>query len=198
MSRNFRDSSDYRPFSRKFLPWKIPNSKFAKVFVAKLQKVFRLPSSFSFNFFLFCFSPATISTIPLDPNTLYLYVVCFAVIPCCKCYIVSIHVKFLGIAGLLWVSVFHLRGFRDLAVAELSEKRRSAACNLGIGANVFHPDQLHNEYLEAVKNDNDEWGFDIIVECTGSSKAIEQQFLYTRKGRSISYRLFIFTYSLIR
>jgi len=90
-----------------------------------------------------------------------------------------------GIIGLLWASVFHLRGFRDFVVTELSEKRRNAVCNLGIGVKVVHPDQLHNQYLEAERNGNDDWGFDIIVDCTGSPKAIEQQFLYTRKGSKL-------------
>ena len=95
----------------------------------------------------------------------------------------------LGIIGLLWASVFHLRGFRDFVVTELSEKRRNAVCNLGIGVKVVHPDQLHNQYLEAARNGNDDWGFDVIVDCTGSPKAIEQQFLYTRKGRLMQGRI---------
>ena len=76
-----------------------------------------------------------------------------------------------------------MRGFRDFVITELSEKRRTAACNLGLGAKVVHPDQLHKQYLEARRNKNDDWGFDVIVDCTGSPKAIEQEFLYTRKGR---------------
>ena len=79
-----------------------------------------------------------------------------------------------------------MRGFRDFVVTELSEKRRNAACSLGLGAKVVHSNQLYNQYLEAKKSENDDWGFDVIVDCTGSPKAIEQEFLYTRKGMCIN------------
>lgn len=67
-------------------------------------------------------------------------------------------------------------------IVELSEKRRTAASSLGLGIKVVHPDQLRSEYEEAAKRGDDDWGFDVIVDCTGSPKAIEQQFLYTRRG----------------
>ena len=74
---------------------------------------------------------------------------------------------------------------------ELSEKRRAVACNLGLGLKVVHPDHLFNQYQEAKRDGNDDWGFDIIVDCTGSPKAIEQEFLYTRRGRfSIVFMFF--------
>ncbi|XP_065072385.1 uncharacterized protein LOC135696797 [Rhopilema esculentum] len=97
----------------------------------------------------------------------------------------SILVVGAGIIGLLWASIFHFRGFRDFVVMELSEKRRAVACNLGLGLKVVHPDHLFNQYQEAKRDGNDDWGFDVIVDCTGSPKAIEQEFLYTRRGAKL-------------
>ena len=87
-----------------------------------------------------------------------------------------------GIIGLLWASIFHFRGFRDFVVTELSERRRNAACSMGLGLKVLHPDSLFTQYQEAKRNGNEDWGFDVIVDCTGAPKAIEQEFLYTRRG----------------
>ncbi len=70
-------------------------------------------------------------------------------------------------------------------MTELSERRRNAACNLGLGLKVVHPDSLLNQYNEAKRNGNEDWGFDVIIDCTGAPKAIEQEFLYTRRGRFI-------------
>ncbi len=110
-------------------------------------------------------------------------------LPCCTASLDSqqqpkqfYHVFLKGIIGLLWASIFHFRGFRDFVLTEISERRRNAACNLGLGLKVVHPENLFNQYQEARRTGNVDWGFDIIVDCTGSPKAIEQEFLFTRRG----------------
>ena len=75
---------------------------------------------------------------------------------------------------------------------EISERRRNAACNLGLGLKVVHPDHLFSQYNEAKRDGNEDWGYDVIVDCTGSPKAIEQEFLYTRRGMKVIFTAFIF------
>ena len=87
-----------------------------------------------------------------------------------------------GIIGLLWLSLFHFKGFRDFVITELSERRRNVACALGLGVKAVHPEHLVNQYREAKREGNEDWGFDVIVDCTGNPKAIEQEFTFLRRG----------------
>lgn len=90
-----------------------------------------------------------------------------------------------GIIGLLWTSLLHFNGCRDISVSELSEERRSVVSNLQLCADVYHPDVLEEKGREAVRENNEDWGFDIIVDCTGVPKAIEQAFKWLRKGAKL-------------
>lgn len=84
-----------------------------------------------------------------------------------------------GIIGLLWASLFHFRGYRDITIMELSEERRKIAENLQLGYKVCHPDEIKSR-MDAGRPDVD--GFDLIVDCTGSAKAAEMAFDWARRG----------------
>jgi len=87
-----------------------------------------------------------------------------------------------GIVGLLWASLFHYHGFRDVTISEISEHRKEMAARLSLGFSAVHPNTLQ-EQSEKAKAENDEtWGFDVIVDCTGNKKAVESQFQWLRKG----------------
>ena len=87
-----------------------------------------------------------------------------------------------GIIGLLWSSLLHFHGCRDINLSEISEKRRAIVSNLQLAIKAHHPDSLLDKHREAVRENNEDWGFDIIIDCTGAPKAIEQSFNWLRKG----------------
>jgi len=87
-----------------------------------------------------------------------------------------------GIIGLLWSSLLHFKGFRNIVVSEISEKRRNMAGSLNLGLKIALPDYLVGQEREAVRNGDDDWGFDVIIDCTGVPKAIEQAFTWLRRG----------------
>ena len=87
-----------------------------------------------------------------------------------------------GIIGLLWSSLLHHHGCRDISVSEISEKRRAIVSNLQLNIKAYHPDSLADKCREAARDSNEDWGFDVIIDCTGAPKAIEQAFNWLRKG----------------
>jgi len=87
-----------------------------------------------------------------------------------------------GVIGLLWSCLLHHHGCRDIAVSELSEKRRTVLADLQLGLQVHHPDFLDGKCREALRQSDEEWGYDVIIDCTGAPKAIEQAFNWLRKG----------------
>jgi len=90
-----------------------------------------------------------------------------------------------GIIGLLWSSLLHFKGYRDISVSEISEKRRIMANNLGLSLKVVHPENFTDQCREAKRNNNENWGFDVIIDCTGAPKAIEESFNWTRRGATL-------------
>ena len=78
-----------------------------------------------------------------------------------------------GIIGLLWSTLLHFKGFRNIVVSEISEKRRNMVSALNLGFTVVLPDYLVSQQREASRNADDDWGFDVIIDCTGAPKAIE-------------------------
>lgn len=90
-----------------------------------------------------------------------------------------------GIIGMLWSSLLHFKGHRDVAVSELSEKKRLKMVELNLGFKVVHPDNLDSLYKESQRSKNNQWGFDIIIDCTGAPGAIEQSFKFLRHGSTL-------------
>lgn len=87
-----------------------------------------------------------------------------------------------GIIGLLWASLLHFKGFRNIVISEIAEKRRNMATSLNLNLKVVLPDYLVNQQREANRNGDYDWGFDVIIDCTGAPKAIEQAFTWLRRG----------------
>ena len=87
-----------------------------------------------------------------------------------------------GIIGLLWSSLLHFKGLRDIAISEIADKRRILAEKMNLSFKIVHPDQLEEQARAAKRYGNEDWGFDIIVDCTGAPKAIQQAFKWTRRG----------------
>lgn len=74
---------------------------------------------------------------------------------------------FLGIVGLLWASLFHFHGYRDVTISEIAEHRKEMAARLNLGYPSVHPKTLSEEYEKACENKDETWGFDVIIDCTG-------------------------------
>lgn len=87
-----------------------------------------------------------------------------------------------GIIGLLWASLLHFRGCRNITVTEIAERRKNIIDNLQLGIKVSHPDDMLESYREAVRNEDEAWGFDVIIDCTGAPNAIQQAFDWLRRG----------------
>ena len=87
-----------------------------------------------------------------------------------------------GIIGLLWSSLLHFKGFRAFTLSEIAVKRKEMAQSLNLALKVVHPDYLINQYREAQRNGDENWGFDVIIDCTGASASIEQSIKWLRRG----------------
>lgn len=74
-----------------------------------------------------------------------------------------------GIIGILWASLFHYHGYRDVTISEISEHRKEMAGRLNLGFPSIHPAILSAQYEESVKKGDETWGFDAIVDCTGKT-----------------------------
>ncbi|CAH1795547.1 unnamed protein product [Owenia fusiformis] len=59
-----------------------------------------------------------------------------------------------GMIGLLWSSLLHHKGYRNITISEPTDGRRKLAENLGLGLKVLTPDALAAEYKEV---DSDSW-----------------------------------------
>ena len=70
-----------------------------------------------------------------------------------------------GISGLLWASLFHIKGYRDVVITEPQPGRAQIASRLCertlVGYRVQKPDEL-----AAIER------FDVIVECCGTARAV--------------------------
>ena len=87
-----------------------------------------------------------------------------------------------GIIGLLWASLLHFHGYRKVTISEVSARRRSLACGLGIGYQVLHPDTLVYNAKEADLSGDTTWGFDAVIDCSGAPEAIEQAIKWLHFG----------------
>ena len=70
-------------------------------------------------------------------------------------------------AGLLWASMFHYHGYRDVTISEVSENRKAMAATLDLGFSVKHPNDVNEQCEKAVEEKDETWGFDVIIDCTG-------------------------------
>ncbi|CAG0895511.1 unnamed protein product [Darwinula stevensoni] len=80
-----------------------------------------------------------------------------------------------GIVGLLWAALFKHQGHMDITLSEASPHRRSNAQKSGFVSKVLDPAQL----------DEEEDGFDVIVDCCGVAKAVEKGIEVANKGATI-------------
>jgi len=58
---------------------------------------------------------------------------------------------------LLWASLFHFHGYRDVTISEVADHRKEMAARLNLG----YP------YKKAEAEDDVTWGFDVVVDCSG-------------------------------
>ncbi|XP_078597270.1 uncharacterized protein LOC144873600 [Branchiostoma floridae x Branchiostoma japonicum] len=84
-----------------------------------------------------------------------------------------------GIIGVLWSSIFHYKGYRDVTVSEPADGRRKLIGELELGYKAVHPDELKSRFDGA---DVEDVGYDVIVDCSGFPPAIEQAFNWLRSG----------------
>lgn len=87
-----------------------------------------------------------------------------------------------GNTGLLWASFLHFRGYREVVVSEVLKGRQRIAQQLDFGYQVVNPDILISEARNAVNEQDEEWGFDIVVDTTGDPSCFEQSLKWLRHG----------------
>lgn len=87
-----------------------------------------------------------------------------------------------GCMGLLFMCLLHFRGYREVIVTELLKGRQKIAQKLNFGFQVVHPEILISEARNAKNDEDEEWGFDIVIDCTGDPKVLEQGVKWLRHG----------------
>ena len=87
-----------------------------------------------------------------------------------------------GIIGLLFASIAHFRGYRRVILTEILEQRRALASGMKLGFNIVYPESLEILHKRGITNNDVTWGFDAIIDCTGSPEAIQQAFNWLRHG----------------
>ncbi len=90
-----------------------------------------------------------------------------------------------GIIGLLWASLFHFHGYRDVTLSEPTEHRRQMCTRMNLQYSCVHPNDLAKEYESAQQNGDETYGFDVIIDCTGFPAAVENELKWLRKGATI-------------
>ena len=66
-----------------------------------------------------------------------------------------------------------------VSISEILEERRNIAMNTRLGFHVTSPEEIEQHI------DDDEFGFDIFLDCSGSPKCIEAAFKWTKFGATI-------------
>ena len=82
------------------------------------------------------------------------------------------------------ICLFHHHGYRNVIVSELSEIRRQISRQLQTGFQIVSPDELRN-LMPKSKTEAEVEGVDVIIDCTGSPKALEQAMAYVARGATI-------------
>ena len=96
-----------------------------------------------------------------------------------------VHFFYIGIIGLLWASVFHYHGYREVTISEPNPHRKEMAARLGLGYKVYRPREITAMAEKARECDDETWGFDLIVDCTGVPRAVEKEIGWLRKGATL-------------
>ena len=68
---------------------------------------------------------------------------------------------------MLWASLFHFHGYRDVTISEINDQRKEMAARLNLGYPARHPKDIGDDYKAAEANGDLTWGFDVIVDCSG-------------------------------
>lgn len=87
-----------------------------------------------------------------------------------------------GSIGILFMCLLHFRGYREVVVTELLKGRQKIAQKLDFGFQVVHPEILVSEARNAKLDGDVDWGFDIVIDCTGDPKTLEQGVQWLRHG----------------
>ena len=87
-----------------------------------------------------------------------------------------------GSVGLLFMCLLHFRGYREVVVTELLKGRQRIAQKLNFGFQVVHPEILVSEARNAKNEGDDDWGFDIVIDCSGDPNSLEQGIKWLRQG----------------
>ncbi|XP_066991012.1 uncharacterized protein [Anabrus simplex] len=82
-----------------------------------------------------------------------------------------------GIIGNLWASILHLQGHRNVIVSEPQDRRRELLANLETDFEAIKPSEL-----KVRKAANPDWGFDLVVDCSGYGPAIEEAVTLLNSG----------------
>ncbi|KAF7280567.1 hypothetical protein GWI33_005766 [Rhynchophorus ferrugineus] len=82
-----------------------------------------------------------------------------------------------GIIGNLWVSLLHHQGHRKVTVSEPNLKRLLFTRNLDTGYDLITPDQLQQN-----KENDKNYGFNVVIDCSGFCPAIQQGLSLLHKG----------------
>lgn len=87
-----------------------------------------------------------------------------------------------GSLGLLVLCLLHFRGYREVVATEVLKGRQKIAQKLNFGFQVVHPDILVSEFRNSKNDKDEEWGFDVVIDCTGDPSVFEQGVKYLRQG----------------
>lgn len=87
-----------------------------------------------------------------------------------------------GSMGLLFMCLLHFRGYREVVVTELLKGRQKIAQRLDFGFQVVHPEILVSESRNAKLDGDEDWGFDIVIDCSGDPNTLEQGVQWLRQG----------------
>ena len=88
-----------------------------------------------------------------------------------------------GIIGLFWACLFHHHGHKDVTITELSPQRRTIAQGLELGFTICHPDRIMEKFSSCQAELD---GFDVIVDATGSPKALSDALQWLRRGGKLN------------
>merc|ERR550534_2761859 len=78
--------------------------------------------------------------------------------------------------------MFHYHGFRDVTVSEPADGRRNITKKLDTGFKMVVPGDLA---AQERGKDVEQFGFDVIIECSGFPPALEQALAWTKRGATI-------------
>ena len=80
-----------------------------------------------------------------------------------------------GVVGLIWGSLLHHEGHREISISEPRESRRETALGLNVFKNVYTPEALS-------KAVGDNTSYDLIIDCCGVGAAVKQSMEWVKRG----------------